>query len=469
MKKFLFFSVIGALLFCLAGFLFFAQQNLQNHYATAGASQNVSGWAFSETTGWISFNCSNCVSQAECSPRGACGIDPHKDYGVDIGSDGIISGYAWSEQAGWISFNQTELAGCPSGTCRAWVDLDNGQVYGWARALAPVGEAQAGSWDGWMRLRGADYGVYIDLTTIEKEFKGFAWGGGGTGFENATLGWISFNSLNCDSNNNGQSDKGAFSNCPAGQPVSRYFVKTSFSFPPRASNLTTNTINVCTLPSQYFSWLFSDPDLGDLQGAYQLQIDREGTFLEPFSAGELDTGKVSSGASERAVTIAKSPSLGQLGFNTPYRWRVKVWDNHDTASSWVLGPLFATPNHICPTPRFEWLPSYPSQGEVVQFCSTRTGLDCSVFTDEQVSRCYDSFNNPISCSGKTFLWTFPASAKFETGSSQSSENPEVSFDTPGPWDITLQITDPVVGACSITKTVRITLPLPQWQESSPSR
>jgi len=77
--------------------------------AQAGTGDNVSGWAWSENIGWISFN----------NTTGGGGVN----YGVNIGSDGIFSGYAWSENIGWISFNQSELSGCPSGTCRAEVNL----------------------------------------------------------------------------------------------------------------------------------------------------------------------------------------------------------------------------------------------------------------------------------------------------------------------------------------------------------
>jgi hypothetical protein len=49
-------------------------------------------------------------------------------------------------------------------------------VQGWARALA------TGSWDGWISLRGTNYGVGLSGTT----FSGFAWGGN-------VIGWLSFN------------------------------------------------------------------------------------------------------------------------------------------------------------------------------------------------------------------------------------------------------------------------------------
>jgi hypothetical protein len=133
---------------------------------------NVSGWAWSENIGWISFNSTNCQGSANClcpSLGGAGCPNPSypcsnsscadlKTYGVIIDpSTGDFSGHAWSENIGWISFNSADLAGCPSGTCKARLDTTptgsvcdgTGVICGWARALS-----YGGGWDGWIRLRG---------------------------------------------------------------------------------------------------------------------------------------------------------------------------------------------------------------------------------------------------------------------------------------------------------------------------
>lgn len=89
------------------------------------ASDNLGGWVWSDTIGWISLNCLN---------DGTCGTSA---YGVnaDTGT-GVLSGYAWSDNVGWVSFNSADLSGCPSGTCSA--RLSGNALQGWARALAPV-------------------------------------------------------------------------------------------------------------------------------------------------------------------------------------------------------------------------------------------------------------------------------------------------------------------------------------------
>jgi hypothetical protein len=60
----------------------------------------LSGYAWNDTFGWISFNCAN---HGACSPS----------YGVLISpSTGIFTGYAWSDIAGWISFNCSDAGLC---------------------------------------------------------------------------------------------------------------------------------------------------------------------------------------------------------------------------------------------------------------------------------------------------------------------------------------------------------------------
>jgi hypothetical protein len=391
--------------------------------AKAGSQDNVSGWAWSENIGWISFNCTN---------QGSCAT---VDYGVNIGSDGILSGYAWSENIGWISFNQADLSGCPSGTCRAEVDLATGEVSGWARALS-----YGGGWDGWIHLRGSSYGVSIDFSTSPKEFEGWAWGG-------EVIGWISFN---CDNPETGNV-------CS----TSNYKVQVSFSFPPTATNLNVEPKNYCSIPVQYFSWTFDDPDPLDTQGAYRLQVDKQGDWV--IGNGEFDSGKVYSSSQTTQVLVTPDSQLNKLDYNTHYYWRLRVWDNLDTASTdWIYGPEFNTEPHMYPDPDFTWSPSSPTQNEIIQFCSTQEAGSCP----QDVSTCYDINNNPISCSGKSFLWTFPSETEFATGSSATSENPRVKFLSPGSYSVTLKITDDV-GSCSQTKEINVGIQLPRWREVAP--
>ena len=87
-------------LFFIVGFLFlvlavFSLLNIADEKVFAGSEHNLSGWAWSENIGWISFN----------STTGGGGVN----YGVTVASNGRLSGYAWSENIGWITFNQVDV------------------------------------------------------------------------------------------------------------------------------------------------------------------------------------------------------------------------------------------------------------------------------------------------------------------------------------------------------------------------
>ncbi|MDP3934684.1 MAG: CARDB domain-containing protein [Candidatus Giovannonibacteria bacterium] len=131
----------------------------------AGSEHNLSGWAWSENIGWISFNSTNQGGGA--------------NYGVTVNSGGNISGYAWSEHIGWISFN--EDSDCPQSPCSPKLNQQNGEVSGWAKVLV----AQGNGWDGWIHLRGSNYGVSVSACNWE----GYAWG-------SDVVGWVHFKGTN---------------------------------------------------------------------------------------------------------------------------------------------------------------------------------------------------------------------------------------------------------------------------------
>lgn len=75
--------------------------------ANGDASGELSGYAWNDTIGWISFNCDQSTHGGEnqCTTS---------DYGVSIDSNGNFSGYAWNDIVGWISFNCANDASCSS-------------------------------------------------------------------------------------------------------------------------------------------------------------------------------------------------------------------------------------------------------------------------------------------------------------------------------------------------------------------
>ena len=147
------------------------------------ALREITGWAWSETVGWISFADPN----------------PSNDYGLNVDPTGLISGYAWNENIGWISFNKSQLGQCPAGLCEARVATSTGKVTGWARACLGTATASneipgtcataadhPGGWDGWISLsKQANESIQYGVTISDCNYSGWAWGGD-------ILGWISF-------------------------------------------------------------------------------------------------------------------------------------------------------------------------------------------------------------------------------------------------------------------------------------
>jgi hypothetical protein len=100
------------------------------------------------------------------------------------------------------------------------------------------------------------------------------------------------------------------------------FIKTVNSVP-NAPTLQNPSANARFNPSAAvtFSWVFSDPDPEDTQGAYRLQIGDSG-----FTTIYLDTGKVSSPSSSTTQTLPSAVGI--------YYWRVKTWDDYDAEGPW---------------------------------------------------------------------------------------------------------------------------------------
>lgn len=293
-KKFL--TMVIAL-FAFFG-LFFAGE------AKAGPEHNVSGWAWSENIGWISFN----------NTTGGGGIN----YGVHINENGTFTGYAWSENIGWIDFSPVgPYPASPNYSTK--VNLETGEVSGWARALA-----HGDGWNGWIKMRGTNYGVSIDMTT--GKFSGWAW-------SDAVVGWISFKGPN-------------------------YGVMTTFQPLPIVST-TGETWLHCARQGRsipILNWHYSN----GTQAAYRVQIDNTS---ETFPSPEVDTGVILSSSQSYAEHQYK------FNWNTTYWWRVKAKNEAGVWSKWSNVDNFKTPLHAYPWPDFTWSPEKPSQGEVVIFNS----------------------------------------------------------------------------------------------------
>jgi len=378
--------------------------------AQAGAGDNVSGYAWSENIGWVSFNCTN---------QGTCGII---NYGVNINSStGKFSGYAWSENIGWIDFgpaspypaspNYSACLDFPSSgqTCDG---LGTNKVGGWARALS-----YGGGWDGWIKLRGSNYGV--DYTPQSGELSGWAW-------SDMVIGWTSFKGAN-------------------------YVVVTTAKLPPSVSTAGDGeTWDHCSYKGKsipILNWNYSD----GTQAAYWVQIDNTAAS---FPSPEVDTGEILSSSQSYAAT------LYNFNWNTNYWWRVKVKNQQGVWSGWSNVDNFNTPQHAYPWPDFTHQPQTPAAGEEISFIDSST--------------CYDSGESPYFCktnTGNRYQWDFEDDGQIDCDSNINSAcRGDVThiYPTAGDYTTRLYVTDDA-GTCDTTGDTPITtqLPLPEYKEVPP--
>ncbi|MEI8103800.1 MAG: hypothetical protein WCG84_02790 [Candidatus Moraniibacteriota bacterium] len=171
----------------------------------AGTGENGRGFLWGGTdytdgskssVGWIATN--NVDGAGVQIP----GTLPSSSYGVNVPpAGGALSGYAWSENVGWISFNDgtvapypNDIATCPGATGARFDGRS--KVTGWARILSIKTDSElknpvtglpasnSGGWLGCIKLADSSpaYGVTFD--TNKKVFGGYGW--------SDELGWINF-------------------------------------------------------------------------------------------------------------------------------------------------------------------------------------------------------------------------------------------------------------------------------------
>ncbi len=134
----------------------------------ASINENTRGWAWSDNTGWFSHNSID---------------DPTvPTFGVHIDQlTGVVSGYAYSETLGWIQFDPSGPYPVEGPNNSVIYDVNTGELSGWAQIVG---------WgaSGWIKMRdagpcgGCPYGVTVSTTT--GVFSGFAW--------NDIAGWFDF-------------------------------------------------------------------------------------------------------------------------------------------------------------------------------------------------------------------------------------------------------------------------------------
>lgn len=407
MKKLLFSFLVLSLVFVGGG-------------ASASTDHNLTGYAWSDSIGWISFNNTNHAGSVV--------------YGVNIEEDGNLTGYAWSSNIGWINFNPA--GPFPDGSHSVKVDLNTKELNGWARACSVFVSgcsgnlsANAGGWDGWISFRGSnpDYGVFID---DNGKFQGYAWGGG------TVIGWISFNNTN-----------------HAGPVV--YGVETTFPFIPTPH--ISNPSIPATADSSYceqsrlphsITWKNS-ADSVDSKYTYEYQIEfgsdltltGEKSSIENITWNYTDLNPACSNKccdNYSDVAWGKNYTISIRGRNidksvSPQRY--SSWSTPVTVS-------FTTKNHC-----------YPYVGGI-------GNTPDKIEVDEIAS--FEPISAGVHAGVIGYNWSFPGADP----SSSSLEKPTTTFIEAGSKNVVLKVSDGTY-SCSATKPINVQLPLPDWQETTP--
>lgn len=156
-----------------------------------GGTQNTFN---ADTTGlgWVSTNSMNCdfdgngqVEAGEVLDAPGCTEGLITDYGVNVSSNGKLSGYAWSENYGWISFQESDWDNCPDDSCPPLLSPPN-RVYGWARILS-LRDPFNSDLGGWIKLSAGSDDVVnwmVTYNSVEQTFGGYAY--------SDEVGWIDF-------------------------------------------------------------------------------------------------------------------------------------------------------------------------------------------------------------------------------------------------------------------------------------
>ncbi|MDA3839541.1 MAG: hypothetical protein PF572_00485 [Patescibacteria group bacterium] len=439
-------------------------------------SEDLYGYVWADTIGWISFSSLNCDPDSDLQSEGIGNCPPLNspipDYGVSVSSTtGNMSGFAWSPNVGWIDFATTSptapsydfntncLDSCEVGDgCSACYAPDSGNpgtgdLYGWAKIIS-LGD------DGWISLSSSTaplYGITYDVAT--NQFSGYAWNGSSV---DAGIGWLSFSSTNCDTDDDGFSDAGG--DCPAfGATITRYGPMAQLNMPPTASfvfltsitelpcdsgalDLEGPCVSNCEL-EPIVDWNYDDPE-GFLQHSYRFTIDEVG------GSNDFDTGEVIS--SDTQIQPHLLPITIEYG--TEYDITIETWDNYGL-SSVVDTYNFTTRKHQYPNPYFYWFIEDGSADEEIMFTASSTYYYDS--TDSSA----DNPGSPGECLIPvcTKVWSSDDTTDF--GDVNNATTTAV-FPTDGDSQhMNLVVTDGDEYSCSTsTNAVDINKKLPSWIE-----
>lgn len=230
---------------------------------------------------------------------------------------------------------------------------------------------------------------------------------------------------------------------------------------PSAINLSVdrpNSADYCGIvgsPPVRVRWEFRDPDAGDRQSAFQIQVATTPDFAPNSIINNASTEKITGPSQSHVIRLG-------LTWGQTYYWRVRVWDDRNGQSDWASSS-FTTIRFPFPFVNFNWQPSEPIIGENVQFCSVYdVAGNCTSTPPGGWSRCYSG-----SCE---WLWEFFHEGEARAHATSTLENPFHAFTLSGRKRVKLTITDTHTPgerySCWLEKTITIRR-VPIWYPAPP--
>jgi len=246
--------------------------------------------------------------------------------------------------------------------------------------------------------------------------------------------------------------------------------------PPTVTGLNVSA-SYCGNAYANFSWTYNN-SLGFTEKSFELQIDNNSNFASPEVSRSVDGLALASGSYNNQqvdIKIGSAPAgviygasygAGQLAYDTPYYWRVKVTDSNNNSSSWVTGPAFTTADHAYPSPNFSASSESPLINTQVSY------IDSSI--------CYDDANVQYQCREEaltSYTWNFGGAG---VGSPINTKgNTSYTYNSTGTKTVILDVCDSSLsttpncsdgkGICRHSDNVFVRNPqnVPNWQELSP--
>jgi hypothetical protein len=179
----------------LAVALLFFAHNAHAQTGIPAAGVELTGYAWSDTIGWISMNCrtGGATSNDICASS---------SYRVTLATGGALTGYAWSDNIGWVKFDGLSgfpvQAGTVAASARVTGAYPNVTFEGWARACAGTAPGDCSTmasrtdgWDGWISLGSTAapaYSIVMTGTASGALLGSYAWG-------STVVGWVDFDQV----------------------------------------------------------------------------------------------------------------------------------------------------------------------------------------------------------------------------------------------------------------------------------